>query len=64
MKSLNNNIQTKSSNADLDGAHFTIYETISLDGTPLKDIISEYTISKIGTETKATKISMGQRLYK
>ena len=49
---------------DLDGVHFTIYETISLDGTPLKDIISEYTINKIGSETRATKISMGQRLYK
>lgn len=53
------NIPTTNDNADLNGARFTVYETINLGDTKLKDIISEYTIQKIGNETRAVKVAQG-----
>ena len=51
------NSNTLSSTAN--GTTFTLYETVSLDGTPLKDIISTYTLTKIGDETRAVKVAQG-----
>lgn len=43
----------------LNGMTFTLYETVELGDTKLKDIISKYTIEQIGNETRAVKISQG-----
>lgn len=43
----------------LNGATIVINDQISLDGTPLKSVISEYTIRQIGNQTTAMKISKG-----
>ena len=51
------NSNTLSSTAN--GTTFTLYETVSLDGTPIKDIISTYTLTKIGDETRAVKVAQG-----
>lgn len=44
---------------NLNGATFTINESIELGGTKLKDIISKYTIQQIGNETRAVKLATG-----
>jgi phage-related protein len=38
---------------------FTLNETVELGGTKLKDIVSTYTIEKIGNETKAVRLATG-----
>lgn len=47
------------SSSGVNGMTFTIYETIDLGDTKLKDIISKYTIEQIGNETRAVKVSQG-----
>lgn len=46
-------------NSSLEGATIIINDSISLDGTPLKDIVAKYTIQKIGNEMRAMKVSKG-----
>lgn len=43
----------------LNGAKFTLVESINLGDTKLKDIISQYTIQKVGNETRAVKVAQG-----
>lgn len=45
--------------SELEGMTFTVYETLELGGTKLKDIISQYTIQQIGNETRAVKVAQG-----
>lgn len=42
-----------------EGTHITIEESINMGDTKLKEIISEYVITKIGNETRAVKIAQG-----
>jgi phage-related protein len=46
-------------NSSLEGATIIINDSISLDGTPLKDVVAKYTIQKIGNEMRAMKVSKG-----
>lgn len=50
---------TPSSNNALVGTSFTMYETIQLGDTKLKEIISKYTIQQVGNETRAVKVAQG-----
>lgn len=50
---------TPSSNNALVGTSFTMYETIQLGDTKLKDIISKYTIQQVGNETRAVRVAQG-----
>ena len=43
----------------MEGATFTINESIELGGTKLKEIVSKYTIQQIGNETRAIKVATG-----
>lgn len=45
--------------SSLEGAIIIINDSISLDGTPLKDVVAKYTIQKIGNEMRAMKVSKG-----
>ena len=46
-------------NTGLTGTTFTIVEDINLGDTKLKEIISQYTIQKVGNETRAIKVAQG-----
>jgi phage-related protein len=46
-------------NSSLEGATIIINDSISLDGTPLKDVVAKYTIQKIGNEMRTMKVSRG-----
>lgn len=50
---------TPSSNNALVGTSFTMYETIQLGDTKLKEIVSKYTIQQVGNETRAVKVAQG-----
>lgn len=43
----------------LEGAMFTLVDQINLGDTKLKEIISQYTIQKVGNETRALKVAQG-----
>ena len=43
----------------MQGAKFTLVESINLGDTKLKEIISQYTIQKVGNETRAVKVAQG-----
>ena len=49
---------TPASNS-LVGTSFTMYETIQLGDTQLKEIVSKYTIQQVGNETRAVKVAQG-----
>lgn len=44
---------------NLSGATIIINDRITLDGTPLKDVVAEYTIKKMGNDVRAMKVSRG-----
>ena len=46
-------------NNSLAGTSFTMYETIQLGDTQLKEIVSKYTIQQVGNETRAVKVAQG-----
>lgn len=47
--------------ASMDGVSFTLNDTISLDGTPLKERCAQYTIRKIGNQYTAVRTARGGR---
>ena len=51
----------KQSEVSLDGAQIVLYETLSLDGTNIKEIMADYTVRKIGSDMRAVKTSRGGR---
>lgn len=51
--------QTAEPTNTLAGTKLTLYETIDLGDTKLKEIVSQYTLEKIGTETRAVKVAQG-----
>ena len=51
----------KSNELSLDGMSFNIYETVTLDGTAIKDDVATYTIRRIGNEMRAVRTSRGGR---
>lgn len=58
------NLETTVSNSTasasgLSGATFTIHEYVDLGDTQLKEIVSNYTIQKVGNETRAVKVAQG-----
>lgn len=43
----------------LEGLTFTVHEYINLGDTALKEVVADYTIQKIGNETRAVKVAQG-----
>lgn len=43
----------------LEGLTFTVHEYINLGDTQLKEVVADYTIQKIGNETRAVKVAQG-----
>ena len=51
--------QTAEPTNTLAGTKLTLYETIDLGDTKLKEIVSQYTLEKFGNETRAVKVAQG-----
>ena len=52
-------VATQPEETNLSGATIIINDRITLDGTPLKDVVAEYTIKKMGNDVRAMKVSRG-----
>jgi phage-related protein len=52
-------VATQPDETNLSGATIIINDRITLDGTPLKDVVAEYTIKKMGNDVRAMKVSRG-----